>query len=388
MKDQLVPKIRFKEFEGEWDKQKLSNCASIKRGKFSPRPRNDPKFYGGDTPFIQTSDVVNSGGYIKNYSQTLNDDGVKVSKVFDKDTLMITIAANIGYVGVLQFAMASPDSLIGLKSFAHVESVFLMHVLTVHQKRMEYLAPEAAQKNINIDFLAIYSINLPTLPEQQKIASFLTLVDQRIAAARRRVKLLRDWKRGMMQRMIREKRAEWDFLFADKLFKSVSNKKHKGDHPVLAITQDEGAVFRDDLDRHIHSSQKSVASYKIVEPGDFIISLRSFQGGIEYSMIKGIASPAYTILKPKKPIVDGFYRSYMKYPDFISRLDEASIGIRDGRQISYTTFSELKLPYPPIEEQTQIARILTTTDTRITAAQQEVAGWEKWKQGLLQKMMV
>jgi type I restriction enzyme S subunit len=231
-------------------------------------------------------------------------------------------------------------------------------------------------------------LNLPPLPEQQKIATFLSLVDRRLAAARRRVEVLEEWKRGVMQRMIREKRGDWDFLFADKLFKNVSNKKHSGDLPVLAITQDEGAVFRDNLDRHIHSSQKSVDSYKIVEPGDFIISLRSFQGGIEYSTIKGIASPAYTILKPKLPIVNGFYRSYFKYPDFISRLDEASIGIRDGRQISYTTFSELKLPYPPLEEQARIASILTIIDTRITIAQQEVAGWGNWKRGLLQKLLV
>jgi type I restriction enzyme, S subunit len=91
--------------------------------------------------------------------------------------------------------------------------------------------------------------------------------------------------------------------------------------------------------------------YKLVTPGNFIISLRSFQGGLEYSNYRGLVSPAYTVIEPIIRILDDFYRQYFKSYDFIGHLAVAVIGIRDGKQISYSDFSFLKLPYPPIEEQ-------------------------------------
>ncbi len=144
-----VPNLRFPGFEGEWKKAKLKDVAKIERGRFSPRPRNNPIYYGGDIPFVQTSDVVNSNGRIAFYSQTLNEKGLKVSKQFPKGTILITIAANIGYTGVLQFDMACPDSLIGIGCREEVDKYFLNYYLSTQQKRMDYLAPEGAQKNIN-----------------------------------------------------------------------------------------------------------------------------------------------------------------------------------------------------------------------------------------------
>lgn len=85
----------------DWEVKELGNIAEIKRGKFTPRPRNDPRFYGGNIPFVQTGDVTNSGGTIQNYTQTLNQEGLSVSKLFQKGTILMTIAANIGYTGIL-----------------------------------------------------------------------------------------------------------------------------------------------------------------------------------------------------------------------------------------------------------------------------------------------
>lgn len=82
--------------------------------------------------------------------------------------------------------------------------------------------------------------------------------------------------------------------------------------PILAVTQDKGVVYRDSLDMEIKTSQNSVKTYKLIEPGDFVISLRSFQGGIEYSYIEGICSPAYTILKPKLRFVMVFINFILK----------------------------------------------------------------------------
>lgn len=96
------------------------------------------------------------------------------------------------------------------------------------------------------------------------------------------------------------------------IFESISNKNLNSDLPVLAITQEHGAISRVQIDYNVSVSDKSLESYKVVEIGDFIISLRSFQGGIEYSLYHGICSPAYIILRKKTPIVEQYYKHYFK----------------------------------------------------------------------------
>jgi type I restriction enzyme S subunit len=96
----------------DWDVSPFGSLAAIDRGKFSARPRNDPRFYGGDIPFIQTGDVTRSGGKITKFNQTLNRQGLRVSRLFPKETLFFTIAANIGDVGIASFEAACPDSLV------------------------------------------------------------------------------------------------------------------------------------------------------------------------------------------------------------------------------------------------------------------------------------
>ena len=200
-----IPELRFKEFEGEWEILKLKDVAKIERGKFTPRPRNNPIYYNGDIPFVQTSDVVNANGKIEVYNQTLNEKGLAVSKLFPAGTILITIAANIGYVGVLQIDMACPDSLIGIKSNAKTHNYFLNYYLATHQQKMNYLAPEGAQKNINIEFLNPYKVPSTSLPEQQKIASFLIAVDKKIQQLSKKKALLAQYKKGVMQQLFSQK---------------------------------------------------------------------------------------------------------------------------------------------------------------------------------------
>ena len=125
-----------------------------------------------------------------------------------------------------------------------------------------------------------------------------------------------------------------------------------------------------------------------MEPGDFIISLRSFQGGIEYSTVLGICSPAYTILKRTRQIDDGFYKQFLKSGNFVRRLALTVVGIRDGKQISYGAFSTLKLPYPHPDDQRKIADFLSAIDTKINTISARITEMETFKKGLLQKMFV
>ena len=179
----------------------------------------------------------------------------------------------------------------------------------------------------------------------------------------------------------------WDYVPGNELFIPIVNKNHNSDLPVLAITQDQGAVPRELIDYNVIVSDKSIAGYKVVEIGDFIISLRSFQGGIEYSNYKGLCSPAYIVLRRKNDFVcNDFYRHYFKSKKFIQDLNRNLEGIRDGKMISYQQFSEIKIPFPPLAEQKHIAECLSVMDDVISECNNKLEFQKFYKKGLMQKL--
>lgn len=179
-----------------------------------------------------------------------------------------------------------------------------------------------------------------------------------------------------------------DFVHGNKLFKSITNKNHNSDLPILAITQDQGAVPRDQIKYNVTVTDKSLSNYKVVEVGDFIISLRSFQGGIEYSRFKGICSPAYIILRKREEnISELYYKYFFKTWRYIQSLNRNLEGIRDGKMISYSQFSPVKVPYPrSFKEQQKIADCLSSIDELIDAENRKLKALEKYKKGLMQKL--
>lgn len=178
----------------------------------------------------------------------------------------------------------------------------------------------------------------------------------------------------------------WDLIPGHKLFEQVNNRQAPDGLPILAITQDHGAIPRDVINYHVSVTDDSVKSYKEVKPGDFIISLRSFQGGIEYSEYHGICSPAYVILRKKAELCDLFFRYLFKSYSFIQKLTRNLEGLRDGKMISYKQFSDLRLPYPNIAEQQKIADCLTSLDELIFAHQQKLDALKNHKKGLQQQL--
>jgi len=179
---------------------------------------------------------------------------------------------------------------------------------------------------------------------------------------------------------------EWEQYFGSQLFDPINNKEHDSSLPVLAITQEHGAIPRDLIDYQVSVTDKSIASYKVVEVGDFIISLRSFQGGIEYSEYMGICSPAYIILRKKNDISEAYFKYFFKTERFIQQLQKNLEGLRDGKMVSYQQFSELLLPTPSTAEQQKIADCLTSLDAWIAAQSQKVEALKAYKKGLMQNL--
>lgn len=237
------------------------------------------------------------------------------------------------------------------------------------------------------------TILLPPIAEQRKIAKILMTQDRIIVL---REKLLAEklrQKQYLMQVLLTGKKrlpgftGKWEFVQAKEIFKNITDKKHSGDLVVLSATQDKGIVPRDQVDIDIKYDKESLTNYKKVCKGNFIISLRSFQGGIEYSEYIGLISPAYTVLSAGKMIVDDFYKYFFKSVDYIRRLNVAVYGIRDGKQISYEEFGRQNIPYPSLKEQMAIADILATVDQEIGLLRQALEQERQKKKALMQMLL-
>ena len=177
----LEPHTRFKdsgiEWLGEvpegWEVKNVKHITRILRGKFSHRPRNDSRMYDGVYPFIQTGDIAAAKKYVCEYHQTLSEDGFGVSKQFPRGTLVMTIAANIGDIAILDFEACFPDSIVGFVPKSEVNLDFLYLLFTGMKPALLSTAILNTQLNLNIDRIGSLKAGLPPLPEQTAIAAYL-----------------------------------------------------------------------------------------------------------------------------------------------------------------------------------------------------------------------
>ena len=180
---------------------------------------------------------------------------------------------------------------------------------------------------------------------------------------------------------------EWLYPHGSELFQQISNKQHDSSLPVLAITQEYGAIPREAIDYQVFVSEKSLESYKVVDVDDFIISLRTFQGGIEHSLYRGICSPAYVVLRKKTDSSVVYFKYFFKTQRFINELNRNIEGLRDGKMVTYKQFSEICLPIPrQIDEQQKIADCLSSIDESITTQTQKLDTLKSHKKGLMQQL--
>lgn len=189
-------------FDEEYETLPLEEIAIVERGKFTARPRNDPRYFGGSIPFVQTGDVVASNGFITTYSQTLNEAGLEVSRLFPKGSILVTIAANIGDVAITEIDVACPDSIVVVQAKTGVCREWLKYALSSKKDDLDALATQNAQKNINLQVLRPLLIHVPSKDKQEKIAKVLLDCDKEIAQTIRLLELYRKQKQGLMQKLL------------------------------------------------------------------------------------------------------------------------------------------------------------------------------------------
>lgn len=389
------PKLRFKREDStdypEWKDTSLGKIGDVAMCK---RILKEQTTENGDVPFFKISTF---GGTPDAYiSYQLFDDFRQIYRFPQKGAILISAAGTIGktvrYNG--EDAYYQDSNIVWLEHDDSVVDDFLYQFY--QQVSWEGLEGSTIKRLYNKNLLET-PISLPCLEEQQKIADFLSTVDEVIAQSEAEVQNLEQQKKAAMQKIfsqeVRFKREdgtdypEWEEKPMSEVFTEII-EKNRPDLPVLSILQGQGTVFRDSSDRNIMYDKKSTVNYKAMKKGDFIIHLRTFEGGLECATLDGISSPAYKILRTDKLIPEA-YKAYFRSRQFIEgRLAIAVTGVRDGKNIEMSTFWEILVPVACLEEQQKIADFLSAYDEAISYAKQELDKWKELKKGLLQQMFV
>lgn len=400
----------------EWEVVKLGEVAKVERGRFSPRPRNDPKYYGGDIPFVQTGDVTNSNGLITSHSQTLNEKGLKVSKLFGKGTILMTIASNIGHTAILGYDMACPDSLVGIIASPCTTPDYLNYYFIFTQRGIEHIAP-GGQKNINIEFLNPLQLVLPPLSEQQKIAQILSAWDKAITKTKQLIRKKQEGKKGLMQQLLTGKKRFKKFVKSDKMnetrlglipedweiielgnkidllsgfaFSSKKYSKHgirllRGANIKRGNTQ-----WSDDISIYWNDNIESFDRYQL-QKNDLVIAMDGSLVGRSYALLIEDDLPALLLQRVarirSKELSVPFLKELVASKHFVNYCDSVKT-VTAIPHISSKDIKKFKIPYPPIREQKKIASVLSIADKEISFLQDQLAKLKEQKKGLMQKLL-
>lgn len=233
-------------------------------------------------------------------------------------------------------------------------------------------------------------VRYPSKSEQEKISSLMSVIDERIETQIRIIEDLKSLSDVICERLYNpsEKDSWQTYKYAD-LF-SISNERNSKLQytNVLSASQEYGMIERNELNIDIKFEASSIKNYKIVRPNQYVIHLRSFQGGFAYSDKTGVCSPAYTILVPNEKLSRAFLKYYFTSKRFIDSLRIVTYGIRDGRSISVEEFLQLKVAIPDVARQQHIVHVMQLWEEKIKTEESYLSKLQQQKQYLLSTMFV
>ena len=384
----IKPRIRFKGYTDAWEQRKFSELANTRRGlTYSP------------TNIAEKGVRVLRSSNINEDVFTLSEDdvfvcqnAVNIEYVHEHEILITAANGSTRLVGKHAIIIGIPEKSAvhgGFMLIAAAKSPFFLNASMSAPWYAKFISlfvagGNGAIGNLNKNDLDGQNVYVPLETEQIRIGEFFKQLDNLITLHQRKYDKFVNIKKALLEKMFPQGNEmtpkirfkgftdAWEQRKAETLFITYAEKGYP-ELPVLSATQDKGMVFRDDTGKIIFHDESNEIGYKRVQPGQFVIHLRSFQGGFAHSAILGITSPAYTIFgfKEGEKQSDLYWKYVFNSPEFIRRLETVTYGIRDGRSISYDEFLTMKFVIPKYEEQIKIAGYLSKVDNLITLHQRE-----------------
>ena len=274
------------------------------------------------------------------------------------------------------------------------------HVLQPHKEMNINFLSEALERinyaiyntgttmpKLNQEICRKINLNVPSLSEQNKIGNLLYLLNERIATQNRLIEDLKKFKCAIVEKLYSEIQGK-EYSYRQ-LFEIINERNSRLEYSnVLSASQEKGMVNREDLNLDIKFELSNINTYKIVREGDYVIHLRSFQGGFAFSNMVGVCSPAYTIMRPKKLLEYGYLSYYFTSRKFIKSLIIVTYGIRDGRSINVDEWLDMKNIIPSKEQQQHILRTIRRFENKIEVEEMYASCLSKQKLYLLRQMFI
>ncbi len=276
-----------------------------------------------------------------------------------------------------------------LKANDNIESDYL-HYVIANDKFINFVMSGA--KGVKMPRgdkkqMETYSLSLPQIQEQHKIARLLSLLDERIATQNKIIEDLKKLKCAIIEKLYYKIQGK-EYLYRQ-LFDVVNERNKQMEYSnILSASQEKGMVNRDGLNLDIQFERSNINTYKIVREGDYVIHLRSFQGGFAFSDKLGVCSPAYTILRPNSLLEYGYMSFYFTSQRFIKSLIIVTYGIRDGRSINVEEWLNMKIVVPSKEYQLHTLNVLKSIDDKIVNEEMYATCLSNQKQYLLHNMFI
>ena len=364
-----VPNLRFKEFQGEWEMCKFKDVCSTSTGNKNTQDKIDDGIY----PFYvrsQTVERINSWTFDGEAILTAGD-GVGVGKVFHH---------TYGKIGVHQRVYI-------LSNFKCDANYLFYFFSSNFYNRVKRMSAKNSVDSVRKEMITEMPLYLPSEQEQTKIGVLLSLLDERIATQNKIIEDLKKLKCAIIEKLYAEvKGTKYSYR---QLFNIINERNKQLEYSnVLSASQEKGMVSREDLNLYIQFERSNINTYKIVRNGDYVIHLRSFQGGFAFSEKTGVCSPAYTILRPNGLLVYGYLSNYFTSRDFVKSLIIVTYGIRDGRSINVDEWLDMKVVIPSKEQQTHIVNVIESIENKIKNEETYSNCLLNQKQYLLRQMFI
>ena len=353
------PRCFLGSFDFSWEQRKVSELFRVTRGYVLAATQTETT-KTDEKPYPVYSSQTKDKGLMGYYKDYLYEDAITWT----------TDGANAGTVNYRagKFYCTNVCGVL-LSNEVKANQMIAEALNSVAKGYVSYVGNPKLMNNVMADIV----IQIPTQAEErEQLSSIFAKLDNLITLHQRKCALLFSPFQALISMMFTTSTFSWEQRKAKELFVSTADKGYP-ELPVLSATQDRGMIRRDENSINIFHDKKNEAGYKRVLPGQFVIHLRSFQGGFAHSAIEGITSPAYTVFGFSEP--EKHNSEYWKYvftsKSFIQRLETVTYGIRDGRSISYEEFLTLGFVYPSKAEQTEIARYLDKLSDLITLHQRK-----------------
>jgi type I restriction enzyme S subunit len=381
----------------DWQIKELSQICNISRGKFSPRPRNNPIYYGGSIPFVQTGDVTKSNGLIAKYTQTLNELGLGVSILFKKGTILMTIAANIGYTGILQLDMACPDSLVAINGHSGISNEFINLWFIYRRQKIEDLSTSGAQKNLNIELLSPFQIPVPKIEEQRAIATALSDINTLISSLEKLSAKKQDIKQAIIQELFKPKvgwkmKSLGDIGRFSKGHGIRKDESQSGTIPCVRYGElytkhsDYIKAYYSFISKEVSLSSKQIKTGDILFAGSGETKEEIGKCAAFIDNIEAYAGGDIIVLSPTN--VNSLFLGYILNSPFLQK-QKSRRGQGDAVvHVSAAQLSSVLVPLPPtIEEQTAIAAALFDLDAELNALESKLQKYRQIKSGMMQTLL-